>query len=154
MDDSGAGALDSNDIDLLRSGWLAFATPKDTSKERILLIDHGKYNGHPPEAQCRVLFYLCATASDETTQKVGLTGIRLITTKTKWGEPSPTKKQLDHARLGWQLLREAMPLRLNSVILLKLDTKDKGNMINLFITKVKSSLFFTFGRDATCHAFH
>ena len=38
-----------------------------------------------------------------------------------------------------------MPLRLNSVILLKLDTKDRGNMVNLFITKVKSSLFSLLG---------
>ena len=43
MNDSGAGALDENDIALLRSGWLTYVIPSDPKKCRLLLVDHGLF---------------------------------------------------------------------------------------------------------------
>ena len=136
MDDSGAGALDHNDIDLLRSGWLAFVANPPT-----LLIDHGKFRGHSPDSQCRVLFYLGATAPNEEAQAKGMVAIRLISTETPHGEPAPTRRQFEAARLGWKFLNEALPVKLNQAVLLKIGARDKGNMINFFINRVGKALF-------------
>ena len=137
LNDSGAGALDSDDIQLLRSGWLTFVTPRDASKGRFMLVDHGKALTETPQSRLRVVFYLCTMATDKVAQSTGMTLIRLISK----ADSAFTGSRLNTGRTVFKMMKEAMPLQLRQVYLLKLTDNNGTRMLTVFLGRVRSTLF-------------
>ena len=145
LNHSGAGALDKDDIKLLSTGWMAFASPKDSNRGRFLLVDHGKSDNHNHQSRRRVAFYLCSAASDIPAQTIGLTVVRLIPAKS---EEAFTASRFSTAKAIYNMMKEALPIRFRHVCLLKLEGSEKGQMLSVFLGRVISSVLFeVLGRE-------
>ena len=139
LNNTGAGALDKDDCDLLRSGWVSYVTPSDPTKGRYFLINHSKFPLQPMESRMRVVFYLCSMASDKSAQTVGLRGIRLVPTT----EVAFTKPRLNNARLFLTMTRDALPVRFRGMLILDLEKDGMHRLMNLGFNQF-STLFNAF----------
>lgn len=138
-DDSGAGALDGEDVRLLRSGWLAFVAPRDPRKGRFILINHGRYPKQPIDSRIRVLMYLFSTASDIHGQtEPGVRGIRLVPT----AEPGGREPEFSNPRFaqGKAIFTEAMPIRFRGILLLSLEEDTMAKIMNWEFNRISSLL--------------
>ena len=147
-DESGNGAMNPNDIDLLRHGWSVFVPTNDPRLGNFFWVDHGKYHGHSFDSYLRVAFYLGTLAQDVVSQTNGATAIRLISSKDEGVEPPFTVELFKCANACWKMLKEALPLRLKRVLFLKETATDKGNMVHLFLSRVSSSVMQLLGNNA------
>ena len=143
LNDSGAGALDEEDIRLLRSGWLTYVAPNDPTKGRFVTVNHGRYPRQEMEARIRVCFYLCSAASDIPVQsEPGLMGIRLIPTAEPGGlEPEFSNPRFTAAKAIFTMMKEALPIRFRGVMLLKLEEDTMSRIVNQGFDQL--SLFFS-----------
>lgn len=141
-DDSGAGALDENDVQLLRNGWLAMVTPKEPKYGRFLLINHGRYPRQGTESRIRVCFYLASAASDTPAQaEPGVMAIRLVPTAEPGGrEVELTSRRFGNAQIIYKMLIEALPVRFRGVMLLSLEEYSTSKMMNLGFRQISSLL--------------
>ena len=134
MNDSGAGALDQDDITLLKSGWITYAVPKDPQKGRFLIMNHGLYPTQATGSRVRVCFYICSAASDYSAQTVGVTGIRLIPNV----EVNISAPRFQNARIAFTMLKEALPIRFKGVMLLSLEQSSIDRYMNLGFDQISS----------------
>jgi len=141
-DDSGAGALDENDVQLLRSGWLAMAAPKESKYGRFLLINHGRYPTQGTESRIRVCFYLGSAASDTPAQaEPGLMAIRLVPTAEPGGEEVElTSRRFGNAQIMYKMAVEALPVRFRGVMILSLEEYNTSKIMNLGFRQISSLL--------------
>ena len=140
---AGGGCLCSATMDVLNNGWLAFVVSSDDDeKGRFLVVDHGRYKGHSPDVLLRAVFYLAAMASDRVAQTRGVTAIRLLSSTQHGGEPPFSMQLVQAAQTAWRMLKTAMPMRLNKVVLLQemSTTTKRGTMVNFFLRRVGSTI--------------
>eukprot|EP00977_Amphora_coffeiformis_P019378 scaffold7190_cov193-Amphora_coffeaeformis.AAC.13 len=139
-DDSGAGALDEEDVQLLKSGWLAVVAPKDPKYGRFIIVNHGRYPRQDVESRMRVCFYLCSAASDIPSQvEPGLMGIRLIPAAEPGGkEPEFTNPRFANAKVIFKMMKEALPIRFRGVMLLAFDADTRSKIVNLGFSQITS----------------
>lgn len=147
MNDTGAGALDNDDVSLLKSGWLTFVAPKDCSQGRFLLVDHGNIGNHSHQSRLRVVFYLSSATSDIPAQTVGMTVVRLIPTKS---EEAFTAPRFSTAKTSFTMMKEASPIRLRHVCLVKLAGIERGRILSVFLGRVNSTLCELLGKETPC----
>lgn len=139
LNETGAGALDAADIDLLKRGWLVNVIHHNDHRDgRFWLVDHGRYGGHSVESFKRVAFYLAAMSTDVVMQTKGLTVIRLISSKKFGGEPPLSMKLFQTAQMLWKMVKEASPVRLKRVVMLKQELLERGNMVHMFLGRIGS----------------
>ena len=136
MNDTGAGALNDEDIVLLKKGWLAYAVPHEPNQHRFILINQERDSGYSLECHLRVSFFVLSTASDITAQKVGCSVIRLITEQP----PAMTVPRFNIAKRAFAMMKDAMPVRLVRVFLLDLQTNDIGRLTTFCMNRVSSML--------------
>ena len=139
------GALTATDLHLLNTGWIAYATPTDAAQHgRFLLVDHGRYQGHALDAFLRVLFYLCTAATDPVAQTVGLTSVRLVSTKdpTTGGpaEPPLSMALMQTSQTAYKMMKQALPVRLTRVLFLRERDVQAGNVLHIFLSRMGQSV--------------
>lgn len=133
LNDTGAGALDKEDCELLRSGWIAYVTPSDPLTGRYFLVNHSLYPWQKSvESRLRVCFYIGAVASDKWAQTVGLRGIRLVPDT----EVAVSRSRLQTAKALGFLLKEAMPVKFRGVLLLDFEQSGMNRIINVGFNQI------------------
>ena len=135
-DDTGAGALNQNDIALLQSGWVSYVIPRESQDGRFALINQERDVGYSLECRLRVSFYLYSVASDIPAQTIGVSVIRLLTDNP----PSMSVPRFQVAQKSFTMTKEAMPVRLRTVVLLDLQTNDIGKLATFCMNRVSSML--------------
>lgn len=127
------GAMEEEDLELLKAGWLIWL-PKGKSKGRVVLINHGRHLLYFGTARFRVGFFLLTVCTDEEAQRNGITFIRCLQTDTSVRYPPPTNANLRLASDMWQCTFEAMPVKVDQILLLESKTNKKGDtLFHLFL---------------------
>lgn len=140
-DESGAGALNEEDLQVLQSGWVANAFPPNAKPGYTFLVNHGRYMGKSVDSVMRTIFYLQTVSSDVVAQTAGVTLIRLVPSKTHGGEPPLTPSFLFKAQKIVTMTMEALPIRVACVILLKEEVQWKPeNALNFFLDRISNTL--------------
>lgn len=147
LNDTGAGALDSDDCDLLKSRWLVYVTPHDPSKGRYMLINHGVACPQPLEARARVVFFLGSMATDKAAQTCGLRVIRLVPSK----EVAFSNRQLADAQVIATMMQSTLPIKLRGVLIVDLQPKNgMSGLVDLGLNQINSSFRALFHGQDSC----
>ena len=125
MNQTGLGALNFDDVQTLRSGYMAYFDQSTTTTTPLLTVDFSIAprigNG------ARILFYYVTTvmrAQVETREEPGLTVVYLVTSAPR---PEPN---LNKSSCIWAAAKQALPMRIHKVYTLQAYETGKEHLID------------------------
>lgn len=107
MNQTGTGALSTEDIDVLKTGY-KIAFQRDPSDGLMVLTDDTRLSRAPGHTNTRIMFYYATIFTDEPTQVQGATLLHVI--------QSGEKPDIDLQTDGWEMLRTGLAMKVKQIL--------------------------------------
>eukprot|EP00977_Amphora_coffeiformis_P006704 scaffold1466_cov159-Amphora_coffeaeformis.AAC.6 len=106
MTQTGHGALSSDDVAMLRTGYTALVVQPCGST--LAVIDLSRLSVFANDANTRIIFYLATVATNERSQTEGIDILHCVS-----GAPLPL---VDTDPEGWNMIRQALPMKVKQIL--------------------------------------